>query len=78
MKIYNIRLNTILTSGHASELVLVIVSLNGVPQMACPILLSIEGVDSNDKKRVQYNVNKYSDNDLYLIKYNSEMRPYYV
>ena len=51
MKIYNIRLNTILTSGRFSELALVIVSLNGLPQivqMACPIWPSIEGMDSND------------------------------
>ena len=51
MKIYNIRLNTILTSGRFSELALVIVSLNGLPQivqMASPIWQSIEGMDSND------------------------------
>ena len=41
-------LNTILISGRGSELVLVIVSLNGLPQMTCPIWLSIEWVDSND------------------------------
>ena len=51
MKIYDIRLNAILTSGRFSELVIVIVSLNGLPQIvqiACPIVLSIEGMDSND------------------------------
>ena len=34
MKTYNLRLNTILPSGRASELVHVIASLNGLPQMA--------------------------------------------
>ena len=33
----HIWLNTILTCDHASELVLAIVSPNGLPQMACPI-----------------------------------------
>ena len=48
MKKYNIRFNTILIGGRASELVHVIVSLNGLPQMACPIWPSIVGVVSND------------------------------
>ena len=42
MKIYNIWLNTILTSGRFPELILVIVSPNGLPQivqMACPFVL---------------------------------------
>ena len=48
MKIYNIRLNTILTSGRASELVRVVVSLDGLPKMACSIWPSVEGLDSSD------------------------------
>ena len=66
MKIYNSRLNTILTSGRASELVLVILSLHSLPQMACPIWPSIEGMDSNDKKRVQYNVNECTVTMIYI------------
>ena len=51
MKIYNIRLNTILTSGRFSELALVIVSLNGLPQivqMASP-RPPVEGLPSTNK-----------------------------
>ena len=80
MKIYNIRLNTILTSGRFSELALVIVSLNGLPQivqMARPI--SVAAYRRNGLQWLETSTIQckwiYSDNDLYLIKYNSDMRP---
>ena len=62
MKIYSIRWNTILISGRASELVLVIVSLNGLPQMACTIWPSIEGVNSNDADMIRNESNTVSMN----------------
>ena len=81
MKIYNIRLNTILTSGRFSELALVIVSLNhkrsspnrtnGLPHLAVYRRNGLQWLETSTI-RCQW---IYSDSDLYLIKYNSDMRP---
>ena len=71
MKTYNFRLNTILPSGRASELVHVIASLNGLPQMAARLphlaVYQRSGFQWLETSPMQCQW-IHSDTDLYLTK----------